>query len=72
MKRKDSRRYVLEDCSKADVRFSIKSVSGNGGYAPAPATPLPALRRELYAADALRPPVGCGVRRWNARAEVEQ
>jgi len=34
-------------------------VAGNGGYAPAPATPLPALRRELYAADALRPPEGC-------------
>lgn len=32
---------------------------GNGGYASAPATPLPALRRELYAADALRPPEGC-------------
>ena len=40
-------------------------VPGNGGYASAPATPLPALRRELYAADALRPPEGCrGSENW--------
>ncbi|CAK9022306.1 Uncharacterized protein C05D11.1 [Durusdinium trenchii] len=32
--------------------------AGGGGYKSAPATPLPALRRELYAADALRPPEG--------------
>eukprot|EP00438_Fugacium_kawagutii_P018392 Skav220280 [mRNA] locus=scaffold915:51354:56438:+ [translate_table: standard] len=34
------------------------STVGNGGYAAAPASPLPALKRELYAADALRPPEG--------------
>ena len=35
----------------------IDLVEGTG-YGAAPAAPLPALRRELYAADALRPPPG--------------